>query len=438
MWTKKGQLFVIAGCGSIFAGLFLSRSFPVVLGFTILFLVFISAIIKLANSITSTMQGSRSTGKINFKGISFNRKLSSDRTVEDTDIKIDLTLENLSRGTRRFEIMDSLPDRISTESEDNGSSLTIKSKKTETLSYSISCPVKGFYSIGPVKVRESDTCRFFFEEGEVELKDQLQVLPRTFDPGGLKLKSKIPKLFAGSTIINKPGQGSQFYSMRDYTPGDPFKDINWPAYAKTRKLMVNEHEMEAVIDLMIIMDSRKITGYGKVKNNIHIASSRAAASLARHLIKRRDRVGLIVYSGKVTNIGIGGGLKNMDRILDRLTGEEPKGDFSLHACVNTIIQEVRKGMPVVVISSLEGDSSSYNGMKRLKAHGCDVILICPYSKSNGMYSGSDEGKRARKQVEVEERGLRLKEIASLGVGVIEWDIEEPLSGAIVGSKGGVK
>lgn len=436
MWTKKGQIFVILGCISIFSGLVISRQFLVLTGFIFISLVMVSAMVNMAGNIFGNLGGSNESEEKVFKGVIFKRNLSSGRVVEDTDVEVTLSLKNGSRRTKRFEIMDKLPDRVSIGEERNGATLTVRPGREEEVRYRMHCPVKGFYNVGPVKVRESDTCRFFFEEGEVKLTDRLQVLPRTFGLGGLQFKSKIPRLYSGSTIINKPGQGSEFYSMRDYSPGDSFKDINWPAYARSKKLFVNEHEMEAVIDLMIIVDYRDLTKYGNVRNNVHLASARAAASLARQLIKRRDRVGLTIYSNKVVNIGREGGLKNLDRIMDRLTGEEPMGSLSLQACVNTIIQEVRKGMPVAVISSLEADINAYEGLKRLKAHGCDVWLICPFSESDEMFPGNAEERSKLKNIYDEERRLRIKEIMGLGVKVVEWNIEDPLSIHMASPNGG--
>ncbi|MBP66162.1 MAG: DUF58 domain-containing protein, partial [Euryarchaeota archaeon] len=52
-----------------------------------------------------------------------------------------------------------------------------------------------------------------------------------------------------------PGQGSEFYSLREYVPGDPFKNINWKAFARTGDLMVNEKCRDAVTDLYLLLDS---------------------------------------------------------------------------------------------------------------------------------------------------------------------------------------
>ena len=46
-------------------------------------------------------------------------------------------------------------------------------------------------------------------------------------------------MYTGATTLKTPGQGMEFYSLREYLPGDAFRMINWKAFARTGELMVN-------------------------------------------------------------------------------------------------------------------------------------------------------------------------------------------------------
>ena len=78
-------------------------------------------------------------------------------------------------------------------------------------------------------------------------------------------------------------------------PGDPFKDINWKAYAKRGKLMVNEKCRDAVADVIVILDSRDLSRIGTVLKNPLEYGAVAAASVCSFFLKRRDSVGLAIY-----------------------------------------------------------------------------------------------------------------------------------------------
>lgn len=433
MWTKKGQFMVILGAVLIFGGLVLDSYLTALTGIMVAAMVLISAVLSTASKIASSMKGMEGSGEGISRGIRFDRILSTNRMTEDDRLEVRLDLENLTRAPRTFEIMDVLPDHIAAEKGRTGGSVRLPPRGRRSIKYEVKTPVKGFYEIGPVLIRETDAMRFFYDEGKVDIKSHLKVYPRTFDVSAIRLKSKIPKLYAGSTMINKPGHGTEFYSLRDYVAGDPYKDIDWSAYARTRKLMVKEHEMEAVIDLALLLDYRSGTRFGRKTNNVHLASARAAASIAEHLTRRRDRVGLTIYGESVIHLQRGSSTKNLDRILNRISGEETKGEMPLAAAVSTIIHDIRKGMPVVVITSMENDDTVYDGLKKLRAYGCDVTLIVPYSDDDAIYdTDSDRHGVLMKEL----RMSRIGDISGLGVIVIEWNIDEPLNQALTRATGG--
>jgi uncharacterized protein (DUF58 family) len=192
--------------------------------------------------------------------------------------------------------------------------------------------------------------------------------------------------------------------------------------------------MEAVIDLALIVDYRGGTRYGRKLNNLHLASARAAASITEHLTRRRDRVGLTIYGDKVIHLQRSSGSKNLDRILNRLAGEETKGEIPLAEAVSTIIHDIRKGMPVVVITSMEADETVYDGLKKLRAYGCDVTLIVPYTDDVELYDAVNREGHAQLMQEL--RMSRISRISGLGVIVVEWNIDESLNQAMARALGG--
>ena len=111
---------------------------------------------------------------------------------------------------------------------------------------------RGFYSIGPVAVRIQDPFGLFHKEKEMHVYDDFLVFPKMEDLKETFVKSRVPKIFTGAVNIRQPGPGSEFYSLREYVTGDPFKNINWKAFARTGDLMVNEKCRDAVTVLFII------------------------------------------------------------------------------------------------------------------------------------------------------------------------------------------
>ena len=92
----------------------------------------------------------------------------------------------------------------------------------------------------------------------VDHHSDIVIFPQIKEVEEAFLRSRTPKMYTGATTLRTPGQGSEFYSLREYVPGDPFKNINWKAFARTGDLMVNEKCRDAVTDLYILLDSRDV------------------------------------------------------------------------------------------------------------------------------------------------------------------------------------
>ena len=153
--------------------------------------------------------------------------------------------------------------------------------------------MRGFYTIGPVCIRVQDELGLFHNEKEILLYDDFLVFPKMEDIKDAMIKSRVPKIFTGAVNIRNPGEGSNFYNLREYIPGDPMKKVNWKATARQDgKMMVNEFERDAVSDVILIVDSRAVSETGPVSRNSLVYSTRAAASLTQYFLSRRDSVGI--------------------------------------------------------------------------------------------------------------------------------------------------
>ena len=107
-------------------------------------------------------------------------------------------------------------------------------------------------------VRIQDAFGLFHKEKELHVYNDFLVFPKMEDLKETFVKSRVPKIFTGAVNIRQPGPGSEFYSLREYFEGDSFRAINWSAYARSGKLMVNERGRDAVSDVIIIVDSRAV------------------------------------------------------------------------------------------------------------------------------------------------------------------------------------
>jgi len=413
MWTKKAVMVLGMGVIVLFVGL-IFRNLP-------LLVISIASFAYLAISLFANLHTK----------IDPERFISNEKIFENGTIKAELLLQNKSLKSGFMEVRDKISSNLDIKRGTNYTMLSLKPNESTRLRYSVKAPIKGVYSFGPVEMRYHDPFYLFYKELRVDFESRLTVYPQTRDIKELRIKSKQPKIYPGDMKVKMPGPGGEFYSIREYIPGDPFKDINWKAYASTGKLLVNEHEKESVSDITIVFDARECSGFGMPSDNPNLYGARAAATLTNFFLKRRDTVQLVIYSDKVQTIRKGSGDKQLFEILTALAGAEPKGDIPLNGIVDHAINYMPRRSPVIIVSSLDEDDSLRKAISTMCVLDFDVTILSPNSlmfeqMAREATLGETETPISFDVLKLE-RDILMGELRGYGVKVVDWKPNQPLS-----------
>lgn len=374
------------------------------------------------------------------------RRLSNEKIFEDGSATVELTLTNEgSLRTGLLEVRDKIPEELELTKGSNYTYLNLKKDESTKIKYTVKGHVKGLYNIGPVTIRTYDPFSFFYKEQNLDYIHNLTVFPITRDLKSVAIHSKQPKVYPGETKVKQPGSGSEFFSIREYVPGDSFKDINWKATARKRKHLVNEHERESVSDITLILDAREQSAFGTTQHNPHVYMSRVAGTLANFFLKRRDSVGIVIYGDKVINVKKGAGQKQFYEILTAISSVNPSGHIPLGGIVEEVLPYMPRKSPVVVLSSLDEDDSLRQAVSTMMVLEFDVMVISPDSiefelmakeeekkkiaagkKKKMMFNKDDEIDKIAYDVLKLEREIVLQEMRSYGARVVNWDPHTPM------------
>ena len=412
MWTKKAASIVSMAVIAILLGL-ATRNLLLVMIAIVAFVY--TTVSMFAN--TSTR-------------LTADREMSNEKIFEDGTVKVELRILNQGGKTGFLEVRDKLPKTLQLKEGTNYTYLNLNPKGATRLKYQIKCPLKGQYRIGPITLRTHDPFNMFYKEKTVAFESDLTVYPQVRDIKELYIKSKQPKMYPGEMKVKMPGPGQEFFAIREYMPGDPFKDINWKAYASTGKLLVNEHERESVSDVTIVFDSRSSSNYGMDSDNANLYGARAAATMANFFLKRRDSVQLVVYSDKVLTIKKGTGQKQLFELLTALAGANPKGHIPLSGIVEVALPYMPRNSPVIVISNLEEDDSTRRAVSLMKMLEFDVTIISPNSIEFEIMAKQKKGEKINStayDILRLEREITLQELRGYGVRVIDWKPATPMT-----------
>jgi uncharacterized protein (DUF58 family) len=358
------------------------------------------------------------------------REMSSEKIIEDGIVTVDLSLVNKGGRTGFLEIRDKLPKQIQIEEGTNYLIIDLRPNESLRMRYRVKAPIRGIYEFGPVTLRAQDVFNVFYKELELELVDNVTVFPIVYDIKDLPIRSRTPKLFPGASKVKQPGPGTEFFLIRNYVPGDPFKNINWKAYARTGELLVNEKEREAVSDIVIMLDSRANSGTGTLGHNALIYGSRAAATLTNSFIKRRDSVALIVFGEKLLSIKPSQGSKQLYEILTALAGADSAGNLPMKGVVEVSSPYMPRRSPVILITNLDGDPTVIDAISILRTLEFDVVVLTPSSIEFELMSRKRLEAGVEKSLEYEvlrlERDILIQDLRGYGASIVEWDPKVPL------------
>jgi len=363
--------------------------------------------------------------------IELTRDLSNIKIFEYDAVEVNLKIKNLGENIEFLEIYDSLPKKVKVVKGSNFAVLNLKKNEEIELKYEISCPIRGRYFLGPLRIRVKDYFDLFSKESINETTSELTVIPQIEEIRDISFRSK-SNIYPGIMHAKNAGIGTEFYGIRNYTTGDTFKRINWKSFARSNELMVNEFELESTTDVILVIDARKTQSTGTIKHNALEYGVKAAVSIASHFLKRRDRVGLIAYGstkGELTWVYPESGKNQLYKIIDEIVSIQAEGKFQFNGMIHRSISHMlpKKSM-IIFISSLEDDHSIPEGMEQLTALGHNIIVISTSSIDieYSILTENYESELAHRLLSFERKNT-ITQLRNTGAKVVEWNPEKPLS-----------
>ena len=412
MWTRKAAVMLTSGISLILIGMMISHFQLMIIGLTFVAFIVINGWVAGHTDLEIT------------------RTISAQNVYKGDDILVEVKVTNNSyRRTQLLELFDNVPHEMKMRRGINTMRLNLGPGQSTTMRYTVRCPLRGHYTIGPVSVRHRNSFNLFVNESLVPDRSDITVFPQVREVEEALLRSNVPKMYTGATTLKTPGQGMEFYSLREYLPGDAFRMINWKAFARTGELMVNEKTRDAVTDVFIMLDIRDVARIGTVLKNPLEMGTVAAASIANNFIRRRDSVSIVTYGDRMNYLSPETGDKQYYKVLSMLAGVKAKGSMPLQAVTNAMTSRISRGSPIFIISSLEGDGTTLPAIRSLAGKGHEVIVLSP--SSIDLERLVSRIPRMSYEVLKLERQNRLTAITGYGAKVIDWMPDIELSQALL-------
>ncbi len=360
-------------------------------------------------------------------------RLEISRQAEEVDlyegstmwVKIDIL--NKGDTLKYLEIKDNLPSKVEVNEGTNHQVIKLKSDEKKTIKYEIACPLRGETEIGPIKIRYRDPLSFYTRSWTAKNIMKIHILPGIEKINSVNIRPNYTRNWLGNIQSSNIGIGTEFFSLREYIPGDDIRKINWKATARNMNPITNEYEGEQSGDVIIIVDAFKEGNIGTVKNNTMRASIRAAASVASSVLDDRNRVGLIVLGDFLNWVYPGSGREHFYKIMNNLSRSERGGSWRPNDAKWILKRFFPRRSMIVFISPLIHKDITETiidiCMKKF-----DVMVISPNPLDIEKKIGQEYEPISERMFIMERENL-INELWKYSV-VVDWNPQEPIEAAL--------
>jgi uncharacterized protein (DUF58 family) len=174
------------------------------------------------------------------------------------------------------------------------------------------------------------------------------------------------------------GFSVEFAEYRQYNPGDPIKNIDWKAYAKTDRYYIKVFEEETNLRSYILLDISGSMGFSSENRLSKLEYGKyLAASFAYLMQLQKDAVGLTVFDTEIRDERPPSSTRvNLFEMLKTLETASAGGDTNAAEVFFKVARRIGRRGLVVIISDLYDDPESIvRAIKQFRHMGHEVIVF---------------------------------------------------------------
>jgi uncharacterized protein (DUF58 family) len=170
--------------------------------------------------------------------------------------------------------------------------ISLRGREDAEFTYEVRAGQRGYYRLGPLRLTMGDAFGLIKEQQRLLPAEYLTVYPRIIPLTRLGLPSRMPfgTIASHQRLFEDPTRPN---GTRDFRSGDSLRQINWKVSGHTRHLVVKTYEPAITLETAVLLNLH-LDDYRRQNRQTYIEwAIVVAASLAAHLVNRRQSVGLI-------------------------------------------------------------------------------------------------------------------------------------------------
>jgi uncharacterized protein (DUF58 family) len=228
--------------------------------------------------------------------------------------------------------------------------IRVRARDSASATYMARPLERGDVTLGPAYLRYRSGSHFAERWARAELKQTVRVYPDLEDAKRHNIYlSRARQIELEKRLIRQRGIGREFESLREYQPGDEFRNICWTATARRGKHVTKLFQVERNQAVWIVMDAGRLLRARVGELSKLDLSVNAALSLAQIALYSGDRTGLIVYGRNIQQrVGLGRGLGHMRSIIESLASVREEAAEADHLRAASMLLQLQKQRALII------------------------------------------------------------------------------------------
>ena len=181
----------------------------------------------------------------------------------------------------------------------------------------------------------------------------------------IKTRRLVDEITGGAYHSVFKGRGIEFSEVREYTPEDDVRDIDWNVSARMGSPYVKKYMEERELTVLLLVDVSASGAFGSAEKTKRRTAAELAALLAFSAGHNGDKVGLLMFSDRIELfVPPRSGRRHTLRLIREMLAFEPQSKGTdIDLALRETLQVLKKKSVVFLLSDLITDRPFENSLK---------------------------------------------------------------------------
>jgi uncharacterized protein (DUF58 family) len=283
---------------------------------------------------------------------------------------VTLSIDNRTRRTFNGFVCDDRPPGL--QDEEFEFPLSIPSRSRGSVSYSIVPRHRGVFQFEYVYLLTESRWKLWRRYIKLKCLDSLRVYPALKQISRYAMYARLNRMsMLGVRRQRRIGTDNDFERLRDYSPDDQFRAIDWRATGRRLKLTVRDFQSNQSQRVIFMIDCGRMMVNESGGQSLLDAAFDAALTLSFVTLSQNDQAGLLCFADSVLRwIPPASGRRQLNRMVHAVHDVHPRfAESRFDEAFSHLHRHCRKRTLVVLITNVIDDQNA----SRLKAHVANLV-----------------------------------------------------------------